>query len=83
MEFDYELIETRKNYWPDTATHLPDDDRSGEVDDYVTEDERSSAHEDESSSERSENDVTENEIMSRMAGGREFDSFSRGPESCR
>ena len=52
VDFDYELFETRKDNWPDTATRLPNDAASGEVDDYVTEDERSSVHKDECSSEK-------------------------------
>ena len=59
VDFDYQLFET--DNWPETASRLPNDAASGDVDDYVTEDERNSAHEDESSSERNESDVTENE----------------------
>ena len=71
MDFDYELLETRKNNWPHTATRLPNNAASGEVDDYVTLDEYSSAHEDESSSERKESDVTENEIKPRPANSQD------------
>ena len=45
MDFDSELFETPKYNWPDTVTRLPNDAASGDVDDYVTEDERNSAHE--------------------------------------
>ena len=44
------------------ATRLPNDDASGGVDYYVSEEERSSVNEDERSREKwSENDVTDNE----------------------
>ena len=44
--FDYELLETRKDNWPDTVTRIPNDTASGEVEYHVTDNERSSAHED-------------------------------------
>ena len=57
---------------PDAATRLPNDDASGGVDYYVTEEECSSVNEDERSREkRSENDVTENEIELRPANSRD------------
>ena len=31
-DFDYEVFEPRKFKWPDTATRLPNDAASGEVD---------------------------------------------------
>ena len=43
--FDYELLETRKDNWPDTATRIPNDTASGEVEYHVTDNERSRAHE--------------------------------------
>ena len=61
-DFEYELFEPRKNDWPDTATRLPDDAASGEVDYYVNEDERSSG--------KNEHVVTENEIRPRSDGSR-------------
>ena len=63
VNFDYELFETRKYNWPDTATRLPNDAASGEMDYHVTEDERSSVTGSARSSERwNEKDVNENEI---------------------
>ena len=66
MDFDYEKVDKRKDNWPDTALCLPNDAACGEVDDYVTEDERSS--------ERNEIDVTENEIRTRPASSRDVTS---------
>ena len=62
IDCDYELFETRKANWPDTATRLPSDAASGGVDYYVTENERCNADEDEqcSSEQANENDITEN-----------------------
>ena len=37
VDFDYELFEPRKDNWPDTATSLPNDAVSSEVDYYVLE----------------------------------------------
>ena len=54
VDFDYELFETRKDVWPLTATRLPNDAASSELEYHVTEDERSSAHEEERSSEKNE-----------------------------
>ena len=69
-DFEYKLFEPRKNDWPDTDTRLSNDAASGEVDYYVNEDERSSTNDDERSSGKNENDVTENEIRPRSAGSR-------------
>ena len=52
VDFDYELFETRKDNWPDTASRLPNDAASGGLDDYVTNDESSSVNENERSSEK-------------------------------
>ena len=64
VDFDYELFETRKDDWPDTATRLPNDAASGAVDCYVTEDERCNADENEQRSGEltNESDLNENEI---------------------
>ena len=63
-DFEYELFEPRKDDWPHTATRLPNDAARGGVDYYVTENESSTANNDEcSSSKRNENDVIENEIQ--------------------
>ena len=51
LDFDYELFETRKDNWPDTATSQPNDAASGGVDDYVTENDSCSTKEKERSSE--------------------------------
>ena len=62
VDFEYELFEPRKDDWTDVATRWPTDAEDGSVDHYVIEIERSSASENESRSERSnEDDVTENE----------------------
>ena len=58
-------LSREKNDWPDTATRLPNDAASGEVDYYVNEGERSSTSDDECSSGKNENDVIENEIRPR------------------
>ena len=64
VEFDYELFETKKDNWPDTATRLPNDAASGGVDYYVTGDKSSSIKVSEHSSEISnKNDITEKELM--------------------
>ena len=69
-DFEYELFEPRKNDWPDTATRLSNDAASGELDYYVNGDERSSMNDDERSSGKNENDVTENEIRPRSVSSR-------------
>ena len=74
-EFEYELFESRKDNWPDTATRLPNDAVSGEADYYVTEDERSNTNNDErSSSGKNKNDVIENKIRPRPASSRDSSS---------
>ena len=71
-DFEYELFEPRKYNWPDTAIRLLNDAVSGEVDYYVTEDERSNTNNDECrSSEKNENDVIDNEIRPRPASSRD------------
>ena len=79
--FDCEQFEARKDNWPDTATRLPNDAASGEVDHYVTEDEHSSAHEEERRSERNESDVTKNEIRPRPTSSRDVTSPLSEPPS--
>ena len=75
VDFDYELFETRKDNWPDMATRTPNDAASGGVDDYVTEEERSSVNENERSSEkRNDRDVTEIETRPRSANSRDTTS---------
>ena len=67
-DFEYEMFEPRKDDRPHTATCPSNDAASGEVDYYVTENESSTANNDEcSSSKRNENDVIENEIQPRLA----------------
>ena len=58
-DFEYELFEPRKDDWPDTATRIPNDAASGEVDYYVTEDNYTS------NGEKNENDNIEIEIQPR------------------
>ena len=69
-------LDTRKDNWPDTATRLPNDAADGEVDYYVTEDERCSADENEqrSGEQANESDVNENEIRPRSASSRDTTS---------
>ena len=74
VEFNYELFETRKDNWPDTATHLPSDAASGEVDYYVTEEECCSEDENEQRSSEQANDVNENEIRLRPTNSRDMTS---------
>ena len=76
VDFDYDLFETRKDNWPDTATRLPNDDSSGGGDYYVSEDERCSADEDEqrSGEQANESDVNENEMRPRPASSRDATS---------
>ena len=63
VDFEYDLFEPRKEDWTDVATRRPTDTEDSSVDHYVIENERSSASENESRSERiNEDDVTENEI---------------------
>ena len=63
VDFEYDLFEPRKEDWTDVATRRPTDTEDSSADHYVIENERSSANENESCSERiNEDDVTENEI---------------------
>ena len=60
-DFEYELFEPRKDDWTDVATRRPTDAEDDSVENYVIENERNSASETESHSERSnEDDVNEN-----------------------
>ena len=73
VDFDYDLFETKKDDWPNTATRLPNDAASGGVDYYVTEDERCSSDEDErrTGEQANANDVNENQIQPRPANSRD------------
>ena len=68
-DFEYELLETRKDDWPDKATRLPNDAVSGEVDYYVTENVRCSADQNAqcSNEQSNEGDVTEYERKPKAA----------------
>ena len=62
VDFEYELFEPRKDDSTDLATRRPTDAEDGSAEHYVIENERGSASETESHSERSnEDDVIENE----------------------
>ena len=62
VDFENEVFEPRKDDWTDVATRRTTDAEDGSVETYVIENERGSASESESHSERSnEDDVTENE----------------------
>ena len=75
MDFEYELFEPRKDDWTDVATRRPTDTEDGSVENYVIENERSSASETESHSERSnENDVNENETRTQSRNSRDVSS---------
>ena len=75
VDFEYELFEPRKDDWTDVATRRPTDTEDGSVENYVIENERSSASETESHSERSnENDVNENETRTQSRNSRDVSS---------
>ena len=75
VDFEYELFEPRKEDWSDVATRRPTDTEDGSVDHYVIENERSSASENESCSERTnEDDVNENEIRTQSRNNRDVSS---------
>ena len=69
-DFEYELFEPKKNDWPDTATRPPQDATNGEVDFYVTENENTSANDEERISTKNEDDVIKNEIRPNTANNR-------------
>ena len=75
VDFEYEFFEPRKNYWTDVATRRPTDAEDYRVDHYVIENERSNASENESRSERTnEDDVTENETRTQSRNIRDVSS---------
>ena len=75
VNFEYELFEPRKDDWTDVATRRPTDAEDGSVENYVIENERGSAGETESHSERSnEDDVTENETRTQSRNSRDVSS---------
>ena len=62
VDFEYELFEPRKDDWTDVATRRPTDAEDGSVENHVIENERGSASETESHSDRpNEDDVNQNE----------------------
>ena len=72
MDFDYEIFEPRKDDWTDVATRRPTDAEDGSVENYVIENERGSASESESHSERiNEDDVNENETRTQSRNSRD------------
>ena len=73
--FEYELFEPRKDDWTDVATRRPTNAEDGSVGNYVIENERGSASETESHSERSnEDDVNENETRTQSRNSRDVSS---------
>ena len=75
MDFEKELFEPRKDDWTDVATRRPTDAEDGSLDHYVIENERGSASETESRSERpNEDDVTENETRTQSRNTRDVSS---------
>ena len=75
VDFEYELFEPRKDDWTDVATRRPTDAEDGSMEHYVIENERGSASETESHSERSnEDDVTENETRTQSRNSRDVSS---------
>ena len=75
MDFEYELFEPRKDDWTDVATRRPTEAQDGSVENYVIENERDSASETESHSERSnEDDVNENETRTQSRNSQDVSS---------
>ena len=73
VDFEYEIFEPRKDDWTDVATRRPTDAEDGSLEHYVIENERGSASETESHSERSnEDDVTENETRTQSRNSRDM-----------
>ena len=73
LDFEYEIFEPRKDDWTDVATRRPTDAEDGSLEHYVIENERGSASETESHSERSnEDDVTENETRTQSRNSRDM-----------
>ena len=75
VDFENESFEPRKDDWTDVATRRPTDTEDGSVENYVTENERGSASENESHSESSnEDDVNENETRTQSRNSRDVSS---------
>ena len=75
VDFEYELLEPRKDDWTDVATRRPTDAEDGSVENYVIENERGSASETESHSERpNEDDVNENDTRTQSRNSRDVSS---------
>ena len=75
VDFEYELFEPRKDDLTDVDTRRPTDTEDGSVENYVIENERSSASETESHSDRpNENDVNENETRQQSRNSRDVAS---------
>ena len=75
VDFEYELFEPRKDDRTDVATRWLTDAEDISVDHYVTENERSIASENESRSERvNEDDVTNNETRTQPRDSRDVSS---------
>ena len=75
VDFEYELFERRKDDWTDVATRRPTDTEDGSVENYVIENERGSASENERHSERAnEDDVNENETRTQSRSSRDASS---------
>ena len=75
MNFEYELFEPRKDDWTDVATRRPTDAEDGSVESYVIENERGTASETESNSDRpNEDDVNQNETRTHSRDSRKVTS---------
>ena len=75
VDFEYELFEPRKDDWTDVVTRRPTDTEDGNVENYVIENERGSVSENESHSERSnEDDVNDNETRTQSRSRRDVSS---------
>ena len=75
VDFEYELFEPRKDDWTDVAARRPTDTEDGSVENYVIENERGSASENEGHRERSnEDDVNENETRTQSRNSRDVAS---------
>ena len=75
VDFEYELFEPRKDDWTDVATRRPTDTEDGSLENYVIENERGSASENEGHRECSnENDVNENETRTQSRNSRDVAS---------
>ena len=77
VDFEYELLEPRRQNWTDDATRLPNDTASNGVDNYVTEDAGCSIDKNEHrcNEQTNENDVTESGTTSRLTNSRDMSSL--------